>query len=78
MSPLRWSKVSSSYLGTSCQVKGLEEGCQYEFRVIAENSLGQSEPLVTNESVTAKWPFSNLLFNQNIVTIKQLFNFLCP
>jgi hypothetical protein len=36
----------------------LEEGCKYEFRVMAENSLGQSEPLITSESITAKWPFN--------------------
>jgi hypothetical protein len=62
----RWSKVSPNYLGTTCQVKGLEEGCKYEFRVIAENLLGQSEPLVTAESVTAKWPFSNLFLYSDV------------
>lgn len=54
----RWSKVAPSYFGTSCQVRGLDEGTQYEFRVMAENALGQSEPLTTTEPVTAKWPFS--------------------
>ncbi len=54
----KWSKVSSNHAGTTCHIRGLEEGCKYEFRVMAENSLGQSEPLITSDSVTAKWPFN--------------------
>jgi len=54
----RWTKVSSNHAGTVCHCRGLEEGCKYEFRVMAENSLGQSEPLITSESITAKWPFN--------------------
>jgi hypothetical protein len=45
-------------LENSCQVKGLEEGKEYEFRVAAENLHGQSDPLLTAEPVTAKWPFN--------------------
>ena len=48
-------------------MRGLDEGTQYEFRVMAENALGQSEPLATTEPVTAKWPFSK----------NHLFNFIC-
>jgi titin len=55
---LRWIKVSSKSLETSCPVKGLENGKRYEFRVMAENIYGVSEPLVCEEAVKAKWPFS--------------------
>lgn len=50
--------MTPSYIGTTCQVRGLDEGTQYEFRVMAENPLGISEPLTTTEPITAKWPFS--------------------
>ena len=54
----KWTKVASHCLENSCSVKGLEEGTDYEFRVIAENMHGESEPLVTATPVTAKWPFN--------------------
>ena len=38
-------------------MRGLEEGKEYEFRVVAENKEGASEPLVTCDPVKAKWPF---------------------
>ena len=54
----RWVKCSPHCLENSCPVKGLEEGKGYEFRVVAENLHGQSEPLTVTETVIAKWPFS--------------------
>lgn len=55
----RWVKVAPHCLENSCPVRGLEEGKEYEFRVIAENLHGLSEPLTLTEGpVTAKWPFS--------------------
>ncbi len=53
----KWHKVSPNCLGTSCPVRGLEEGKDYEFRVMAENKEGLSEPLLVEDSVRAKWPF---------------------
>ena len=50
--------MSHNCLENSCAVKGLEEGKEYEFRVIAENLHGLSEPLVVSAPVLAKWPFS--------------------
>jgi hypothetical protein len=35
----------------------LKEGHEYEFRVIAENQNGESEPLETTSPVLAKNPF---------------------
>ena len=48
----------NSYVpGTHCPVKNLDIGQQYEFRVMAENQFGVSEPLMTTQPITAKHPF---------------------
>lgn len=57
---LRWTKVTLNNSGTTCNVRGLEDGKRYEFRVMAENANGTSDPLVSDEPVKAKWPFSKL------------------
>lgn len=46
---------------TEIDVKGLQEGHDYEFRVKAINEEGESEPLVTDRSITAKNPFGKFL-----------------
>ncbi|CAF4848823.1 unnamed protein product, partial [Rotaria magnacalcarata] len=53
----KWTKVGPSVLNPTCDVKGLEEGKNYEFRVSAENENGFSEPLIIDAPVKAKWPF---------------------
>ncbi len=53
----KWTKVGPAVSGTSCDVKGLDEGKNYEFRVAAENDNGVSEPLIIDGPVKAKWPF---------------------
>lgn len=40
-----------------CNVSGLDEGEEYEFRVSAVNDIGQSQPLVTQKPIIAKHPF---------------------
>lgn len=53
-----WSpvdKVDELTLDLCC--KYLTENTEYFFRVIAVNSIGQSEPLVTNDKTLAKSPF---------------------
>ena len=42
---------------TEATAKNLDEGEEYEFRVIAVNEHGESEPLVTTEAIKAKHPF---------------------
>ncbi len=54
----KWTKVALNNSDTSCAVKGLENGKRYEFRVSAGNMYGNSNPLVSDEPVKAKWPFS--------------------
>jgi len=52
---VRWMRVNDETLTQSvCNVTGLVEGFVYEFRVIAENSAGQSEPSEISEKVVPK------------------------
>ncbi|XP_014665457.1 PREDICTED: twitchin-like isoform X3 [Priapulus caudatus] len=53
-----WVPVCSYVPGTSYHVGKLQEGHEYEFRVIAENVHGESEPLVTTKPMVAKNPFN--------------------
>ncbi|CAH8526186.1 unnamed protein product [Heterobilharzia americana] len=53
-----WEKVSGFLNSPSATVRNLEEGTEYEFRVMAENAMGLSEPLVTSQPIKAKHPFN--------------------
>ena len=53
----KWTRASAPSSDTSADVKGLQEGKNYEFRVMAVNDNGTSEPLLTDVPVKAKWPF---------------------
>ncbi|RUS77262.1 hypothetical protein EGW08_014976, partial [Elysia chlorotica] len=53
----RWQKVSSFLSKPTCQVRNLEPGTKYEFRVAAENSQGVSDFLETETPVLAKLPY---------------------
>jgi hypothetical protein len=53
----KWERVQDFLPGTSCVVPKLKEGHEYEFRVIAENQNGQSEPLESEHATMAKNPF---------------------
>ncbi|ODM93780.1 Twitchin [Orchesella cincta] len=53
-----WLKVSSFVRGCSYDVIGLEPSKQYRFRVRAENQYGVSNPLESDEPITAKFPFT--------------------
>ncbi|CDS41841.2 expressed conserved protein [Echinococcus multilocularis] len=52
-----WQKVSAFIKTPNTTVRGLEEGVEYEFRVMAENAMGLSEPLTTEKAIKAKHPF---------------------
>lgn len=52
-----WEKVSGFLNSPNATVRNLEEGTEYEFRVMAENAMGQSEPLITTQPIKAKHPF---------------------
>jgi len=53
----KWTPVSKYCKTPECDVSGLDEGEEYEFRVAAVNDQGQSEPLVTQKPIIAKHPF---------------------
>lgn len=52
----RWVPVGKT-LEPEMDVKGLQEGHEYQFRVKAINDEGESEPLETESSIIAKNPF---------------------
>ncbi|RWS15514.1 twitchin-like protein, partial [Dinothrombium tinctorium] len=52
-----WVKVSSFVPDTSLRVKNLVVGKKYEFRVMAENQYGTSDPCETEEPILAKLPY---------------------
>ena len=57
----KWSKVSGAVSTPQCLVRNLEVGEEYEFRVMAQNSHGLSEPLLTSGPVKAKLPYGMYL-----------------
>ena len=59
----RWSKVNKNPTAPSAtQIIGedLIEGSEYEFRVIACNKAGESEPSAPSRTIVAKNPFGKL------------------
>ncbi len=44
--------------GFSFQVQNLTENSEYHFRVVAENYIGSSDPLQTQEAITVKSPYN--------------------
>ncbi|XP_052825204.1 twitchin isoform X2 [Octopus bimaculoides] len=53
----RWTKCSSFINAPKFTVRNLEPGCEYDFRVMAENDQGVSDALETDEAVLAKLPY---------------------
>lgn len=52
-----WTKVSGYVTTPFLRVKNLTVGREYEFRVMAENQYGQSDPVQTTEPIRARHPF---------------------
>lgn len=52
-----WTKVSSYCTVPFVRVRNLTIGNDYDFRVIAENKYGQSDPATTVEPIRARHPF---------------------
>jgi len=46
---------------TEATAKNLDEGQEYDFRVMAVNKEGESEPLVTSAPIKAKYPFGECI-----------------
>lgn len=54
----RWSRATREalYPATQFRVQDLVEGCEYEFRVMAENELGMGDPSEPSKPILAKDP----------------------
>lgn len=52
-----WSKVSSFTITHFIRIRNLRVGSDYDFRVIAENPYGQSDPACTAQPIKARHPF---------------------
>lgn len=52
-----WTKVSSYCTSPFLRLRNLNIGTDYEFRVIAENQYGQSDPATTEQPIRARYPF---------------------
>lgn len=61
----RWSRATRDplYPATQYRVQDLVEGCEYEFRVMAENELGTGDPSPPSKPILAKDPIGQ--FNKN-------------
>lgn len=55
-----WVRCSDPIRGNEVTLTKLKDGHEYEFRVMAENANGLSEPLVTDKPVLVKNPFSEI------------------
>lgn len=76
----RWVPVGrTSGNDTEFDVKGLQEGHEYQFRVKAINEEGESEPLETDDSTLAKNPYDSATkpgtpkiddYNEHMVKLK--------
>ena len=53
----KWQKVPGTSKECEATVKNLEEGEEYDFRVMAVNENGESMPLTTAHPIKAKHPF---------------------
>lgn len=63
----RWIPVGRTS-DTEMDVKGLQEGHEYEFRVKAVNEEGESEPLVTDSTTLAKNPYGKTILYTSYFT----------
>ena len=67
-----WVRCAEGITGTEVTIGKLKEGHEYEFRVMAENANGLSEPLVTDQGVVVKNPFSMLIRLSNSFEMNDL------
>lgn len=57
----------SSYITTPfCRIRNLVIGRSYEFRVMAENQYGVSEPALTSDPIRARHPFGEFAVQDNV------------
>ena len=61
-----WQKISSYCTSTNIRVRNLTVNKDYDFRVMAENQYGTSDPCETDKPIKARHPFSKY-FNELLV-----------
>ena len=61
----RWTKVPGLIKDCEAVARNLDEGREYDFRVMAVNEHGESKPLVTSEAIKAKHPFGERTLKVN-------------
>ena len=63
----KWNKANNYPVkGTTYEVPNLEEGNEYQFRVVAENEAGPGKPSRASEAVIAKDPIRKCIIrNRN-------------
>jgi hypothetical protein len=61
----RWQKVPGMITprDTEATARNLDQGQEYEFRVMAVNEHGESDPLVTEQAIKAKHPFGEAVIS---------------
>lgn len=52
-----WQRISSFATSTDIRIRNLTVGKKYDFRVMAENQYGTSDPVETAEPILARFPF---------------------
>ena len=57
---------------TCLTVGDLMEGTEYNFRVIAVNKIGESQPSEKSKTVLSKDPFGKKLVNKSLWCVKKL------
>lgn len=56
-------QVSSFCTVSFCRVRNLRIGTEYDFRVMAENHYGMSDPAMTRDPIKARHPFGKEQIN---------------
>lgn len=77
----RWVRVTKEPIFPSTQFKvpDLLEGCQYEFRVSAENEIGVGDPSPPSKPIFARDPIGKVLnfiyqnFNALLISVRKSF-----
>lgn len=70
----RWVRVNKSPIrDTVYTVNDLEEGGEYEFRVMAENPVGISKPSASTGIITAKDPYGTCVVHKYVYSLQSVF-----
>lgn len=57
---------------TQATAKNLDDGEEYDFRVMAVNENGESEPLLTSGPIKAKFPFGRIFLKMSMIVFLEI------